>query len=909
MSSQTMYAKWTKPFTDLNKLQEHDKQSERRYQVNPKESHLMIVNRIFRKSTSGACQLLGGKLVCWSAKKQQSVAMSSAEAKYVPIFCDNTSAYYYISNKPLLHSRTTHIDINITFIKDHILKGDIELHFIPTQYQLADIFTKPLDEPTFKRLIVELEPFTKSPNMYKEYLAEFWYFGKALENNAIGAHYLPHSSEYVAPPSIDILRPWFETIGYGETVPVKGTLKKSLIPPKWRLLMAQMKEGYGDGELALYPTQVFSINNWALKPNQPEEPLFTNHMLAICSATELVVFKAPKPSFNAERVPQGTKPGAKPGHKKHSTSSKQPFVSIKEATEDTGMHKDDQQATGGPTSLGVTSEARANPWLSSGVSTFNLNKPIYSAIFHYSLRVEEEEASSTIKLEDLEKLVSNMQPSFKDLDSPGDDHVIVVDDSDKDEEDEVHTTTNAETEDTSVPNPHLPAKAKAALLKAQPSFPNVRQLNELLVKSLQTEFSKILSAHDFSSSLLTELKDLPSKFNELTKEVKGLKKQVYELEIKLPGELKGNPTKLEDFTKTVTSLTSQVAELKTLQWELPAEFLSLPVQVASVQAKLKTLDALPRSLVKCQADTMPAEGEKNTNQATISQLFQRRAEKNADKENLNNEQPKLIPPIITTTTQIQSPPLQSPPKSSSQPEGEHIKKDKGKKAMSSEEAEKDKEINHQKKLEEDAKAEAAKQEGEIRKAKLVDQLGPEVVNMYYNDKLQEVVAAYPNKKGKGWTSIYKQIQERMDYLRTTEAELRINLDRPLSEQLPLDRLHDLANKKRKHTDDIHDFFRANKRLKSSVQYKDHPAGLCLMNLSPSMILFNLYHKQDFVTIEDFKDFPNIMLYTIQEIFFKLHQGPRLDDHARTFSSLLLAEIDKRNLNPLKQMRVIEQLRQ
>ncbi|GJZ92798.1 retrovirus-related pol polyprotein from transposon TNT 1-94, partial [Tanacetum coccineum] len=40
--------------------------------------------------------------------------------------------------------------------RDHVLKGDIELHFIPIEYQLADIFTKPLDEPTFKRLIVEL---------------------------------------------------------------------------------------------------------------------------------------------------------------------------------------------------------------------------------------------------------------------------------------------------------------------------------------------------------------------------------------------------------------------------------------------------------------------------------------------------------------------------------------------------------------------------------------------------------------------------------------------------------------------------------------------------------------------------------------------------------------------------------
>ncbi|GJZ46551.1 retrovirus-related pol polyprotein from transposon TNT 1-94 [Tanacetum coccineum] len=111
-----------------------------------------------------------------SAKKQQSVAMSSAEAEYVddagcyasilwmksqlndydiyykmvPIFCDNTSAIA-ISNNPVLHSRSKHIDIRYHFIRDHILKGDIELHFIPTEYQLANIFTKPLDELTFTR--------------------------------------------------------------------------------------------------------------------------------------------------------------------------------------------------------------------------------------------------------------------------------------------------------------------------------------------------------------------------------------------------------------------------------------------------------------------------------------------------------------------------------------------------------------------------------------------------------------------------------------------------------------------------------------------------------------------------------------------------------------------------------------
>ncbi|GJT53573.1 retrovirus-related pol polyprotein from transposon TNT 1-94 [Tanacetum coccineum] len=187
-----------------------------RYQANPKESHLNAVKRIFmylkgtsslglwypkclgfdlkgysdsnyagcnmdKKSTSSACQILGGKLVCWSAKKKQAVAMSLAEAEYVaaagccvnilwmksqlidydihykmvPIFCDNTSAIA-ISNNLELHSRTKHIDTRYHFIRDQILKRDIALYFIPTQYQLAYIFTKPMDEPTFTRLKAEL---------------------------------------------------------------------------------------------------------------------------------------------------------------------------------------------------------------------------------------------------------------------------------------------------------------------------------------------------------------------------------------------------------------------------------------------------------------------------------------------------------------------------------------------------------------------------------------------------------------------------------------------------------------------------------------------------------------------------------------------------------------------------------
>ncbi|GKC90902.1 retrovirus-related pol polyprotein from transposon TNT 1-94 [Tanacetum coccineum] len=76
----------------------------------------------------------------------------ASEAKYV-------AAARCCANILWMKSQLTDYDIiyeKIHFIRDHILKGDIELNFIPTQYQLADIFTKPLDEPTFKRLIVEL---------------------------------------------------------------------------------------------------------------------------------------------------------------------------------------------------------------------------------------------------------------------------------------------------------------------------------------------------------------------------------------------------------------------------------------------------------------------------------------------------------------------------------------------------------------------------------------------------------------------------------------------------------------------------------------------------------------------------------------------------------------------------------
>jgi hypothetical protein len=107
--------------------------------------------------------------VSWASKKQNSVALSTTEAEYiaaghccaqllwmrqtlrdygykltkVPLLCDNESAIRMADN-PVEHSRTKHIAIRYHFLRDHQQKGDIEIAYINTKEQLADIFTKPL---------------------------------------------------------------------------------------------------------------------------------------------------------------------------------------------------------------------------------------------------------------------------------------------------------------------------------------------------------------------------------------------------------------------------------------------------------------------------------------------------------------------------------------------------------------------------------------------------------------------------------------------------------------------------------------------------------------------------------------------------------------------------------------------
>nr|GEU80077.1 retrovirus-related Pol polyprotein from transposon TNT 1-94 [Tanacetum cinerariifolium] len=70
----------------------------------------------------------------------------------MPMYCDSKSVIS-ISCNPVQHSKTKHIDIRYHFIKEHVEKGTVELYFVGTEYQLADLFTKALPKERFEYLV------------------------------------------------------------------------------------------------------------------------------------------------------------------------------------------------------------------------------------------------------------------------------------------------------------------------------------------------------------------------------------------------------------------------------------------------------------------------------------------------------------------------------------------------------------------------------------------------------------------------------------------------------------------------------------------------------------------------------------------------------------------------------------
>jgi hypothetical protein len=69
----------------------------------------------------------------------------------VPLICDNTSAISVAKNL-VFHKKMRHVERRHHFLRDHVVKGDIEMRYIDTERQLTDIFTKSLDSSRFADL-------------------------------------------------------------------------------------------------------------------------------------------------------------------------------------------------------------------------------------------------------------------------------------------------------------------------------------------------------------------------------------------------------------------------------------------------------------------------------------------------------------------------------------------------------------------------------------------------------------------------------------------------------------------------------------------------------------------------------------------------------------------------------------
>nr|GEW35216.1 hypothetical protein [Tanacetum cinerariifolium] len=399
-----------------------------RYQANPKESYLTAVKRIFRKSTSGACQLLGGKLVCWSAKKQQSVAMSSAEAEYVA---------------------AARCCANILWMKSQL-----------TDYGI----------------------------MYE----------KTMVCN--------------------------DRVQWGDRA--KETLKKSCLPPRWRLLMGQINQCVGGKTYGLdqisnkdatilyclangvhvdyakiiwedlihklnkktkekfvpYP----SVHNWILKPNQPEEPPFTDHMKAICNLDIPMKSKDPKYSSPTKEVPQGKNTRARSGLRRKQ-SSKHIYESTTKASKSQSGHlkKETKSSSAIDTSPSHPSPPIPMDMMLQQILQLKLILEYLLLRIPYLNNMESEvdDISRKVKLEDLTDILKDTRSAFFTLDSPTDEPIIVLDESEEEENAEnAKDTKDNLPQKKELEQTKVIAEVKEALMKAKSSYPDINHLTELLVK-------------------------------------------------------------------------------------------------------------------------------------------------------------------------------------------------------------------------------------------------------------------------------------------------------------------------------------------------------------------------------------------------------------------------------------------
>jgi hypothetical protein len=144
-----------------------------------------------RRSTTGYVFSLGSRAISWCSKRQPTVSLSTTKAEYraaamaaqecdwlmqlmsnlkqqrdypVQLYCDNESAIRLTEN-PVFHAQTKHIEVHHHFIQEKVLKGDITLFHVNTEEQTADIFTKGLSVLKFSKFQLQLGVMSKESTL------------------------------------------------------------------------------------------------------------------------------------------------------------------------------------------------------------------------------------------------------------------------------------------------------------------------------------------------------------------------------------------------------------------------------------------------------------------------------------------------------------------------------------------------------------------------------------------------------------------------------------------------------------------------------------------------------------------------------------------------------------------------